>query len=168
MKKLFTLLTLALLSVGSAWAGDTGTESSGNQGSSNVSIVGKSYTLDGKFIAGKGGVQQGNMPDKGVKLRSNQGNLVFEVAAGYKITRFQFWGCGNTTTAVTIESATVDDGSNLLGANVVLSGKGEDTSGDIEEWINCRCSNAPYVMPRGMMAPPGMEQFREEDLIPIS
>lgn len=43
-----------------------------------------------------------------------------------------------------------------------------DTSGDIEEWINCRCSNAPYVLPYGMMAPPGMEQFREEDLIPIT
>ena len=43
-----------------------------------------------------------------------------------------------------------------------------DTSGDIEEWINCRCSNAPYVMPVGMMAPPGMAQFREDDLIPIS
>ena len=43
-----------------------------------------------------------------------------------------------------------------------------DTNGDIEEWINCRCSNAPYVMPQGMMAPPGMEQFRESDLIPIS
>ena len=42
-----------------------------------------------------------------------------------------------------------------------------DTSGPIEEWINCRCSNAPYVMPYGMMAPPGMEQFREDDLIPI-
>lgn len=42
-----------------------------------------------------------------------------------------------------------------------------DTTGDIEEWINCRCSNAPYVMPQGMMAPPGMEQFRESDLIPI-
>ena len=42
-----------------------------------------------------------------------------------------------------------------------------DTSGPIEEWINCRCSNAPYVMPYGMMAPPGREQFREEDLIPI-
>ena len=42
-----------------------------------------------------------------------------------------------------------------------------DTSGPIEEWINCRCSNAPYVMPYGMMAPPGMQQFREEDLIPI-
>lgn len=43
-----------------------------------------------------------------------------------------------------------------------------DTSGDIEEWINCRCSNAPFVMPKGMMAPPGMAQFREDDLIPIS
>ena len=43
-----------------------------------------------------------------------------------------------------------------------------DTNGDIEEWINCRCSNAPYVMPAGMMAPPGMAQFREDDLIPIS
>ena len=43
-----------------------------------------------------------------------------------------------------------------------------DTSGPIEEWINCRCSNAPYVMPSGMMAPPGMAQFREEDLIPIN
>ena len=43
-----------------------------------------------------------------------------------------------------------------------------DKSGKIEEWINCRCSNAPYVMPVGMMAPPGMAQFREDDLIPIS
>ena len=42
-----------------------------------------------------------------------------------------------------------------------------DTNGPIEEWINCRCSNAPYVMPQGMMAPPGMAQFRESDLIPI-
>ena len=41
-----------------------------------------------------------------------------------------------------------------------------DTSGPIEEWINCRCSNAPFVMPVGMMAPP-YSPFREEDLIPI-
>ena len=41
-----------------------------------------------------------------------------------------------------------------------------DTSGPIEEWINCRCSNAPFVMPAGMMAPP-FTPFREEDLIPI-
>ena len=42
-----------------------------------------------------------------------------------------------------------------------------DTSGDIEEWINCRCSNAPFVIPYGYMAPPDKEQFYEDDLIPI-
>lgn len=41
-----------------------------------------------------------------------------------------------------------------------------DTNGDIEEWINCRCSNAPFVIPYGYMAPP-FSPFREEDLIPI-
>lgn len=43
-----------------------------------------------------------------------------------------------------------------------------DTSGPIEEWINCRCSNAPFVMPYGYTAPPGMTQFREDDLIKIN
>ena len=42
-----------------------------------------------------------------------------------------------------------------------------DTSGPIEEWINCRCANAPFVMPVGMMAP-SFSPFRESDLIPIS
>lgn len=41
-----------------------------------------------------------------------------------------------------------------------------DKSGDIREWINCRCSNAPFVIPPGMMAP-SFSPFREEDLIPI-
>ena len=39
-----------------------------------------------------------------------------------------------------------------------------DTNGPIEEWINCRCSNAPYVIPYGYMAPP-FSPFREDDLI---
>lgn len=43
-----------------------------------------------------------------------------------------------------------------------------DMSGKIEEWINCRCSNAPFVMPSGMMAPPGQSNFKEHDLIQIS
>lgn len=132
MKKLITLTALLLCAVVSTWALDSGTEYSGNQGSNNTTISGKSYSLDGRYIAGKGSVKQGNMPDKGVKMRSNQGNnLVFEVADGYKITAFQFWGCGNTTTAVTIESATVDGGSNLLTDEVVLPSKGSDESGDI-------------------------------------
>lgn len=41
-----------------------------------------------------------------------------------------------------------------------------DTSGPIEEWINCRCSNAPFVLPAGMMAP-SFSPFREEDLVEI-
>ena len=41
-----------------------------------------------------------------------------------------------------------------------------DTSGPIEEWINCRCSNAPFVMPYGYMAPEHYP-FREEDLIKL-
>ena len=41
-----------------------------------------------------------------------------------------------------------------------------DTDGPIEEWINCRCANAPYNMPYGYTAPP-QEQFKETDLIKI-
>ena len=43
-----------------------------------------------------------------------------------------------------------------------------DTSGPIEEWINCRCSNAPFVMPYGYTAPPDMKQFHESDLVKIN
>ena len=42
-----------------------------------------------------------------------------------------------------------------------------DTNGRLVEWINCRCSHAPFVMPPGKAAPPGMAQFRVEDLISI-
>lgn len=41
-----------------------------------------------------------------------------------------------------------------------------DTDGPIEEWINCRCSNAPFVLPYGYIAPP-QQQFTENDLIKI-
>ena len=39
-----------------------------------------------------------------------------------------------------------------------------DTTGPIEEWINCRCSNAPFVIPDGYIAP-SFSPFKEEDLI---
>ena len=41
-----------------------------------------------------------------------------------------------------------------------------DMSGPIEEWINCRCSNAPFIIPYGYMAP-SFSPFREEDLVPV-
>lgn len=116
---------VALIAVAAfAWA-EAAIENSGNQGASDSAINGTSYTLDGKFIAGKGGVQQGDMPDKGVKLRSNKGPIEFKVNAGYKITGFEFWGCGNTTTALVIKSVTVDGGDNLLSADVTLPGKAD-------------------------------------------
>ena len=40
-----------------------------------------------------------------------------------------------------------------------------DKSGKIEEWINCRCSHAPFVMSPNQMAPPGLSSFTEKDLV---
>lgn len=40
-----------------------------------------------------------------------------------------------------------------------------DTTGPLKEWINCRCSNAPFIIPDGYIAPPGKAQFREDELI---
>ena len=40
-----------------------------------------------------------------------------------------------------------------------------DMDGPIEEWINCRCSNAPFVVPSGHIVPPGRSHFEESDLI---
>lgn len=41
-----------------------------------------------------------------------------------------------------------------------------DTDGALKEWINCRCSNAPYVVPYGYIAP-NKPQFKENELIKI-
>ncbi len=51
MRKLFTLLTLALVSIGSAWRK---TETQGSTTTSNKAITGTSYSIDGTFIAGPG------------------------------------------------------------------------------------------------------------------
>lgn len=42
-----------------------------------------------------------------------------------------------------------------------------DKSGPIKEWINCRCTSVPYIIPLGKMAPPGLTEFTEEQLIDI-
>lgn len=43
-----------------------------------------------------------------------------------------------------------------------------DTSGSIEEWINCRCALAPFFIPPGKIAPPGQTQFKESDLVSLA
>lgn len=42
-----------------------------------------------------------------------------------------------------------------------------DMSGDIEEWINCRCVEVAFIMPAGMAAPEGLDHFTEDDLVEI-
>lgn len=42
-----------------------------------------------------------------------------------------------------------------------------DRNGSIKEWINCRCTTVPYLMPLGFMAPPGVRTFKESEIIPI-
>ena len=41
-----------------------------------------------------------------------------------------------------------------------------DKSGPIEEWVNCRCSHAAYIMPLGYEAP-NFYPFKETDLIKV-
>ena len=72
------------------------------------------------------------------------------------------------------DDRTRDSHAEINGEIIPLGGKYSngleypgDTNGDIEEWINCRCSNAPFVIPYGYMAPPDKEQFYEDDLIKI-
>lgn len=40
-----------------------------------------------------------------------------------------------------------------------------DTKGPLREWMNCRCSLIPFIIPDGYIAPHGMAQFRESDLV---
>ena len=96
MKKLFTLLTLALLSIGSAWA-LTGTDKASNTGTKNTDISGTSYTLPGTYIAGAGGATATGMANKGVKLRtgSDGARVVFNVNEKYTFTSFKLYAVSN-------------------------------------------------------------------------
>lgn len=43
-----------------------------------------------------------------------------------------------------------------------------DKNGDVEEWINCRCTIVTFIMPYGYMAPPGASYFHEGDIIKVA
>lgn len=71
-----------------------------------------------------------------------------------------------------IDSRTRDEHIHLNGEITTIDGTFSnglknpgDKNGPIKEWINCRCTSAPYLMPIGKQAPPGATHFREEDLI---
>ena len=43
-----------------------------------------------------------------------------------------------------------------------------DKTGPVEEWINCRCSAVPYLMPPDSTAPVGRSTFTANDLVKVS
>lgn len=110
MKKLITLLTLLLCVVVSSWA-LTGTEKATNTGTKNTDLTGTSYTIAGTYIAGAGGSKAGDMPNNGVKVRTNQNSntLEFTVNSGYTITSFYLDAVANDDGSIDATSVTVDN-----------------------------------------------------------
>jgi hypothetical protein len=90
MKKLFTLLTLALFVCSGVWAE---TEVSPVGGSSNAAVNGKSFSINGTTNAGSG-TQISPMSDKGIKVRKST-PLVMTVNDGYRINSVTAYAASN-------------------------------------------------------------------------
>lgn len=138
MRKLFTIVTLALLSIGSAWAQTSGTETVSNTGTTDTEYSGTSITIDGKYIAGIGGSSLPILGHKGIKLRTNKttatysevtyNTIVIDVKDTYTITSFTLKGNANSTTAVTVAGIYADENTtNLLATTVTLPTKSADS-----------------------------------------
>lgn len=62
------------------------------------------------------------------------------------------------------------DGEIIAMGNTYSNGlhyPGDSSTGNLKEFINCRCGNLPFIMPYDKIAPPGQMQFREHELISI-
>ena len=114
-KKLFTLLTLALLSIGSAWAT---TEALGT-GSNKASYSGTSFTTSANMMTG-------NSSGDYVKVRTNMDDpqWTFTVRTGYKITGIKVEGYSNNSysgATITMSTMCIDGGESILtGSDVTV------------------------------------------------
>ena len=109
MKKLFTLLTLALLSIGTAWAA---TENLGASASDKTAYSGISFTTSANMMTT-------NKSGDYIKVRTNQDTpqWTFTVKAGYKITGFKVVGYSNNSlevASIEMTSLCIDGGDNIL------------------------------------------------------
>lgn len=102
MKKIYTikkalLVVAALFTCSMAFAQLTETSEDNHGGNKNVPAVGISYTISGDFIAGTGSLKVGDMPSKGLKIRSaaNGGVFVINVNKSYTITNVELNAVGN-------------------------------------------------------------------------
>ena len=139
MKKFFTLLTLALISIGSAW-GETGTEViAAGSWSSGTAYSGTAVSGAGMYSSGNGGGNiKGYSPNnKGVKLNVKQndskvvvnevqyGSVILTVNAGYHVTSFKLEGTSNSdATPVTLKGIYLDvagAGTDAFGTNLAAA-----------------------------------------------
>ena len=130
MKKVFTLLTLALLSIGSAWAD---TETSPVGGTKDNDVVGTSFTIGGTFNAGSA-TQLANMETKGIKIRTNRDDntLKIQVNDGYTINSVDIYIASNdnpsklSVTGITVDGTAYTPG----GVTYPLEVAAKDASND--------------------------------------
>ena len=104
-------------------------------------IVGTSYTIPGLFNAGHGGIQSGDMPDKGVKFRISRASTVdalkenaidFKVNFGYVINSITLIGVTNTADVAAAISGVFVDGIKYMGTfDNTLPAKGGGTSSNV-------------------------------------
>ncbi|AIS32479.1 phage-related protein [Methanobacterium formicicum] len=100
------------------------------------------------------------------EINSAQNEGAFQAYYDFDIKYHQWW---------TGRDARVRDSHRAIHAQITKVGskftngltRPGDRSGPKKEWIHCRCTTIPYLMPLGMMAPPGETAFFEKDLIPI-
>lgn len=94
----------------------------------------------------------------------NQGS--FQTYHDYGIQYHQWW---------TGQDARVRDSHRHLQGQIVQVGHPfentlmypGDRTGPIKEWIHCRCTTVPYLMPLGFMAPIGQPYFYEGQIVRI-
>lgn len=100
------------------------------------------------------------------EINSAQNEGAFQAYYDFNINYHQWW---------TGQDARVRDSHRAIHGQITKVGSAfgngltrpGDRSGSKKEWIHCRCTTVPYLMPWGMMAPPGATTFFEKDLIPI-
>ncbi len=94
----------------------------------------------------------------------NKGSYLTEQEAG--VTYHQWWSSEDGRVRdshrhmhgqITAVGATFSNGLRFPG----------DRAGPIKEWINCRCTLVPFIMPLGYMAPPLLTNFYPGDLVQI-
>lgn len=97
------------------------------------------------------------------EINSAQNAGAYQTYYDYGIEYHQWW---------TGQDARVRDSHKSMQGEIVKVGntfsngllRPGDRTGPIKEWINCRCTTVPYLMPLGFMAPMGRSNFKESEI----